>query len=127
MSPQNDPRVFICLRLPGYQSKLSQTLTKSNYGDIIARMDKIISIYEAKTNLSKYIKKAQAGQTIYVGAYGTPQAIIAPIPAKKPINIGVWAHKKKLNAYQTEDLIGPDPDIAADFEDSINRPLEPEA
>lgn len=28
-----------------------------------------------------------------------------------------------LNAYKNEDLIGPDPDIAQDFETSINRPL----
>jgi len=71
-------------------------------------MDKVISIYEAKTNLSKYIKKAQAGQTIYVGAYGTPQAVIAPLPVKKKINIGVWAHKKQINY---DDIIESDPEI----------------
>ncbi len=87
-------------------------------------MNKVITIYEAKTNLSKYIKKAQAGQTIYVGAYGTPQAVIAPLPAKKTINIGVWAHKKKLDAYDSQDLVGPDADIATDFEASVDKPLD---
>lgn len=84
-------------------------------------MSEVISIYEAKTNLSKYIKKAQAGETVYVGAYGVPQAVIAPLPARKPVKIGVWAHKKKLNAYQLDDLVGPDSDIANDFEKSLNR------
>lgn len=86
-------------------------------------MDKVIPIYEAKTNFSKLVKKAQAGETIYVGAYGHAQAVISPIPAKKKINIGVWAHKKKPNAYKDEDLVGPDPDIIKDFEDSINQPF----
>jgi antitoxin (DNA-binding transcriptional repressor) of toxin-antitoxin stability system len=43
-------------------------------------MNKVISIYEAKTNLSKLVKKAQAGETIYIGAYGHTQAVIAPAP-----------------------------------------------
>lgn len=86
-------------------------------------MSKVVTIYDAKTNLSKYIKKAEAGQTIYVGAFGKAQAVIAPIPAKKPIQIGIWAHKKKANAYKPGDLDGPDPDILSDFEESLNKPL----
>lgn len=65
-------------------------------------MNKVINIYEAKTNFSKLIKKAQAGETIYVGAYGHPQAIIAPLPQVKKPNIGIWKHKKKINY----DLLG---------------------
>ena len=68
-------------------------------------MTKVISIYEAKTQFSKLVKKAQSGETIYIGAYGNPQAILSPVPIKKPIKIGVWAHKKKANAYKSEDLI----------------------
>jgi antitoxin (DNA-binding transcriptional repressor) of toxin-antitoxin stability system len=86
-------------------------------------MTKVVSIYEAKTNLSKLVKKAQAGETIYIGAYGHPQAVIAPVPAKKPIKIGVWAHKKKNSAYNPKDLIGSDPDINVDFDKSLGQPL----
>lgn len=86
-------------------------------------MDSVVTIYEAKTNLSKLVKQAQAGQTIYIGAYGHAQAILAPVPTKKPIKIGVWAHKKKPNAYQPKDLIGPDREVEAEFEKSLNRPL----
>lgn len=86
-------------------------------------MIKVVSIYEAKTHLSKLVKKAQAGETIYIGAYGHSQAVIAPVPIKKPIKIGIWAHKKKINAYNSKDLIGPDTDINADFEVSLGQPL----
>lgn len=86
-------------------------------------MSDVIKIYEAKTNLSKLVKKAQAGETIYIGAYGQAQAVISPVPAKKPIKIGIWAHKKKPNAYKDADIISPDADITAEFEKSINKPL----
>ncbi len=86
-------------------------------------MTNVISMYEAKTNLSKLVKKAQAGEIIYIGAYGQAQAIIAPAPTKKPIAIGVWSHKKKMDAYKYDDLVGPDQDIDADFEKSLDGPL----
>jgi hypothetical protein len=72
-------------------------------------MRKVIPVYEAKTNLIKLIRRAQA--------------VIAPAPVKKPIQIGVWAHKKKANAYKTEDLIDPSTDIIAAFERSVGQPL----
>lgn len=86
-------------------------------------MSKVISIYEAKTHLSKLVKRAEAGEVIYIGAYGNSQAILAPVPIKKPIKIGVWADKKITNAYKIKDLVDPDPDITADFEESIKQPL----
>jgi len=49
---------------------------------------KTVSIHEAKTNFSKLVKRAQAGETIYIGAYGKPEvAIISSdaIPRKKPV------------------------------------------
>lgn len=60
-------------------------------------MYKVINIYEAKTNFSKLVKMAQAGETIYVGSYGQPQAVIMPVPQFKKPNIGIWKHKKKVN------------------------------
>jgi len=86
-------------------------------------MVKVISMYEAKTHLSKLVKQAQAGEVIYIGAYGQPQAIIAPVPAKKAIPIGVWAHKKLPHAYRPDDLIEPDTATTAEFEKSLHRPL----
>ena len=83
-------------------------------------MSEVIKIYEAKTNLSKLVKKAQAGETIYIGAYGHAQAVISPLPASKPLKIGVWAHKKI--GYKDKDIVGPDPAITKLFEDSKVMP-----
>ena len=38
--------------------------------------DNTISIHEAKSNLSRLIKRAAAGETIYIGAYGKPEAVL---------------------------------------------------
>ncbi|MCL2831804.1 MAG: type II toxin-antitoxin system prevent-host-death family antitoxin [Treponema sp.] len=38
-----------------------------------------IPIHEAKSNLSKLVKRAAAGETIYIGAYGKPEAVLAPV------------------------------------------------
>jgi prevent-host-death family protein len=35
-----------------------------------------IPIHEAKSNLSKLVKRAAAGETIYIGAYGKPEAAL---------------------------------------------------
>lgn len=70
-------------------------------------MDKVITIYDAKANLSKLVKRAQAGKTVYIGAFGIPQAIIAPLPKKPKIKIGVWQGKHKIN-YSDDELINTD-------------------
>jgi prevent-host-death family protein len=44
---------------------------------------KTISIHEAKTNLSKLVKRAVAGETIYIGAYGKPEAVITAVNQRK--------------------------------------------
>ncbi|MDR0495778.1 MAG: type II toxin-antitoxin system prevent-host-death family antitoxin [Treponema sp.] len=42
-----------------------------------------IPIHEAKSNLSKLVKRAAAGETVYIGAYGKPEAAIVPVNAGK--------------------------------------------
>jgi antitoxin (DNA-binding transcriptional repressor) of toxin-antitoxin stability system len=86
-------------------------------------MTKVVSIYEAKSHLSQLIKKAEAGETIYVGAYGRVQAVIAPVPQKQPINIGVWVNKKQPNAYKLKDIVEPDSEITDSFNQSTDAPL----
>ena len=41
-----------------------------------AYTQKTVSIHEAKTNFSKLIKRAEAGETIYIGAYGKPTVVL---------------------------------------------------
>jgi len=86
-------------------------------------MKNVLTIYEAKTNLSKLIKQAGRGSTIYIGAYGQPQAVLMAPPAKKTIKLGVLAHKKQGNAYVYDDLVGSDNEINTAFEKSIGQPL----
>ena len=38
-----------------------------------------VPIHEAKTGLSRLVKRAAAGETIYIGAYGKPQAALSPV------------------------------------------------
>jgi prevent-host-death family protein len=44
---------------------------------------KTIPIHEAKSNLSKLVKRAAAGETIYIGAYGKPEAVITAVNTAK--------------------------------------------
>jgi antitoxin (DNA-binding transcriptional repressor) of toxin-antitoxin stability system len=74
-------------------------------------MDKVITIYEAKANLSKLVKLAQLGKVVYIGAFGIPQAVIALLPTKPKIKIGVWQGKHKIN-FTDEDLMNTDPEFA---------------
>lgn len=86
-------------------------------------MENVIPIHQAKTNLSKLVKQASAGKDIYIGAYGQPQVVITAVPQKKPIKIGVYAHKYKVGDFDDAEVIRSDPQIIKDFERSINKPF----
>lgn len=87
-------------------------------------MAEVVSISEAKANLSKLVKRALAGETIYIGAYGQVQAVLGPAPEKPSIPVGVWADRKDPHFdYASLELIESDPDVVAEFEDSVARDL----
>ncbi|MDR1869119.1 MAG: type II toxin-antitoxin system prevent-host-death family antitoxin [Treponema sp.] len=70
-----------------------------------------VSIHEAKTNLSKLVKRAAAGETIYIGAYGKPTvAIISSeyLPRKKPVIEAFGALKGKMELPEGWDDPLPD-------------------
>lgn len=84
-------------------------------------MPDVVSISEAKANLSKLVKRALAGETIFVGAYGQVQAVLGPVPMKRPNPVGIWADRKDPHFdYDAPELIGSDPEIAAALENSVN-------
>jgi antitoxin (DNA-binding transcriptional repressor) of toxin-antitoxin stability system len=59
-----------------------------------------IPIHAAKSNLSKLVKRAAAGETIYIGAYGKPEAaIVAPesLPKKRPVSEAFGCMRGKMN------------------------------
>ncbi|HET8992084.1 MAG TPA: type II toxin-antitoxin system prevent-host-death family antitoxin [Candidatus Saccharimonadales bacterium] len=85
-------------------------------------MQKVITIHEAKTHLSKYIKVAQDGQPVYIGGYGKAEVML--VPAEKPtkqIKLGILSNEKP--PYIDSDVMGPDLELSKDFETSINRQL----
>lgn len=85
-------------------------------------MTDVVPIYEAKTNLSKLVKRAGAGETIYIGAYGHAEAVLAPVPVRKPIRLGVLAHLRDPDFdYDADDLVGPDPEIWEGFFAELDR------
>jgi antitoxin (DNA-binding transcriptional repressor) of toxin-antitoxin stability system len=54
------------------------------YGTSNAKLEvETIPIHEAKSNLSKLVKRAVAGETIYIGAYGKPEAILSAVTPNK--------------------------------------------
>ena len=38
-----------------------------------------MTIHEAKTNLSKLVKRVAAGETIYIGSYGRPEVVLTAV------------------------------------------------
>ncbi len=89
-----------------------------------AKESAVVSIYEAKTQLSKLVKRAKAGETILIGAYGNPEAILAPVPVRPRFKLGVHADlltpelKEQLDHFDD-----PDPEWDAMWEQAINEPL----
>jgi prevent-host-death family protein len=70
-----------------------------------------ISIHEAKTNLSKLVKRAAAGETIYIGAYGKPEAVLVSsesLPKKRPVSEAFGALKGKMDFPEGWDAPLPD-------------------
>lgn len=92
---------------------------------IIHIMTKPISIYDAKTQLSKLINQAKAGQSVVIGAYGKPEVMLVPyVEPEQKLKIGVFADKSSMASEDTySDLVGSDPDINKMFSDSIGKSL----
>jgi len=42
-----------------------------------------VTIHEAKSNLSRLVKRAAAGEMIYIGAYGKPEAVLTAVSQGK--------------------------------------------
>ena len=71
-------------------------------------MSKVITIYEAKTNLSKYIKQAKAGKPVYIGGFGREEVVLSAAQPAPQIKFGLAAGKFK---YKNSVLEGQDSDI----------------
>jgi len=81
------------------------------------------TIFEAKTNLSELIEKAQNGEKVVItkGREKTPVAILMPIAAKKTRRVGFLEH---LNLPSIPDSVWFDP-IPDEWTGEVNRPNDP--
>ncbi len=72
-------------------------------------MNKVITIFDAKTHLSKYIQQAKEGEPVYIGSYGKQEVVLmAARPTKNSIKFGTASGKFK---YSAKNLEGIDPDV----------------
>lgn len=71
-------------------------------------MDEIISMHAAKSTLSQLVKRAAAGEVVYIGAYGRAEVKLVPAGAQvRPARrIGLLEGKLKVPA----DFDSPLPD-----------------
>lgn len=85
-------------------------------------MAEVTPIHQAKTQLSKLVKRARSGEVIYLGAYGHAEAILAPVPAREPIPLGVWQDRRVPGFhYGSPSLIEPDTELAADLDHALEQ------
>jgi len=46
-------------------------------------INRTIPIHEAKSNLSKLVKRAAAGESVYIGTYGRPEVVMTSVNINK--------------------------------------------
>lgn len=82
----------------------------------------IVNVHAAKTNLSRLLERAEAGEEIVIGRAGRPVAKLVPYAAEHPKRV-FGQLKGQIRILPGFDDI--DDEIAADFEESVARSIEP--
>jgi prevent-host-death family protein len=82
----------------------------------------IVNVHAAKTNLSRLLERAEAGEEIVIGRAGKPIAKLVPYVPGPPKRIfgRLKGQIRMLPGF--DDL---DAEIERDFEESATKPLEP--
>jgi prevent-host-death family protein len=82
----------------------------------------IVNVHAAKTQLSKLLERAEAGEEIIIGRAGKPIAKLVPYVPQRPKRV-FGRLKGQIRILPGFDEL--DDEIARDFEESIARPIEP--
>lgn len=82
----------------------------------------VINVHAAKTQLSKLLERAEAGEEIVIGRAGKPIAKLVPYVPDRPKRV-FGALKGQIVIHG--DFNDLDAEIERDFEESIAQPLEP--
>lgn len=84
--------------------------------------NEIVNVHAAKTQLSRLLERAEAGEEIVISRAGKPIAKLVPYVPDRPKRV-FGALKGQIRILPGFDEV--DEEITRDFEDSIARPLEP--
>jgi antitoxin (DNA-binding transcriptional repressor) of toxin-antitoxin stability system len=79
-------------------------------------MQDIISMHAAKSTLSQLVKRAAAGEPVYIGAYGRAEVKLVPVDARAPV------HGKRFGLLKGKLQLPPDLD--APLPDEVLRSFE---
>lgn len=82
----------------------------------------LVNVHAAKTQLSRLLERAEAGEEIVIGRAGKPIAKLVPYVPDRPKRIFGSLKGQIVIHGDFNDL---DAEIEREFEDSIARPLEP--
>ena len=82
----------------------------------------IVNVHAAKTNLSRLLERAEAGEEIVIGRAGKPIAKLVPYRAERPRRV-FGALKGQIRILPGFDEL--DEETEREFEDSIAKPIEP--
>lgn len=82
----------------------------------------IVNVHAAKTNLSRLLERAEAGEEIVIGRAGKPIAKLVPYVPERPNRV-FGALKGQIRILPGFDEL--DAEIEREFEDSIAEPIEP--
>lgn len=82
----------------------------------------IVNVHAAKTNLSRLLERAEAGEEIVIGRAGKPVAKLVPWVPDRPKRV-FGALKGQIVIHGDFDDL--DAELEQEFEESIARPIEP--
>jgi prevent-host-death family protein len=88
----------------------------------MAPQSEIVNVHAAKTQLSRLLERAEAGEEIVIGRAGKPIAKLVRYVPDRPKRV-FGALKGQIRILPGFDDV--DDEITRDFDDSIARPLAP--
>jgi prevent-host-death family protein len=86
---------------------------------------KAVNTHEAKTQLSRLLRRVAAGEEITIANRGVPVARLVPVPAEKPIRkLGIYGDNIKI----ADDFDAPLPDEILDLFEGrrLKKPKKPQ-
>lgn len=92
----------------------------------------VSNVHNAKTNLSKLIERAEAGEEVVIARNGKPAVRLVPVerklrPSRRPDGLPGWMGSMKDEIWVGPDFDAADEEIARAFEESeIFPPDEPD-